>query len=506
MIKEEPKYDRVVAYVRKSSEDNEKGEGTKQLNSLEYQRDFVKEAIKKYELKLIHEKFEDDKTGYEAFVRDGFEEMLNFLKDHKGEVDGIICTEISRLARNFADGGMILWYLQSGTIKRIYTPSKVFTDSSSDQLMVAIEFAMSKKSSDDGSYRTKEGMKSKAHNIKHPSQSAILGYKGEGLRGRRKWIVDPINGPLLTKVFEQFATGKYTLQEISDYSYEIGIRSSRKEGKAVSKNAWFTRLRDIKYTGVFDHDGERIVGEYVPLVSDDLFYDVQNVLFDKRHEKETSIDYAYSKMIKCEHCGGFLSGTHKKGITYYRCSKRKTPCKNMDKISYIPEPKLEEQIIKMFASIEIDEQTWNKCYEYIVEVSQPEQQQIKQQLRQFREKFDAENTQQNNFGRRFGDEDLSKVDYDRLMEDSKKRQRHMERTIKKLEEIETELKSLMTTFIDSIHNITKELDIMLPENKRELVSVFCENLLWKEGKLEWLWKKPYYLFAKREKCSDVLPL
>ena len=187
--KPEPEYKRVVAYIRKSSEDNKDGEATKQINSLEYQHTFVSKAIKDYGLQLVCEPFEDDKSGYEAFQRDGFRDMLDYLKANANEVDGIICTEISRLARNFADGGMVLWYMQSGIIKRIYTPTKIFTNSSSDQLMVAIEFAMSKKSSDEGSYRTIEGMASKARTMKHPARPAILGYKGEGPKGARKMCI-----------------------------------------------------------------------------------------------------------------------------------------------------------------------------------------------------------------------------------------------------------------------------------------------------------------------------
>lgn len=82
----QPKYDRVVAYIRKSSEDNLKGEANKQLNSLEYQKDFVKEAVNRYKLKLVGPIFEDDKTGYEAFARDSFAKMLDYLKDHKAKL------------------------------------------------------------------------------------------------------------------------------------------------------------------------------------------------------------------------------------------------------------------------------------------------------------------------------------------------------------------------------------------------------------------------------------
>ena len=208
MLENEDVFDRVVAYIRKSSEDNSQGEAHKQLNSIEYQKQFIKEAVVKYDLKPVLKVFEDDKTGYEAYVREGFEAMLDFLEENKGKIDGIICTEISRLARNFGDGGKILWYLQSGLIKRIYTPSKVFTNSSADQLMVAIEFAMSKKSSDDTGYRTKEGMRSKAKLMRHPSRPAILGYKTEGQVGQKKWIIDPMFDSELFTIFDLYVRFK----------------------------------------------------------------------------------------------------------------------------------------------------------------------------------------------------------------------------------------------------------------------------------------------------------
>lgn len=96
----EPKYDRVIAYIRKSSEDSKNGKPVKQINSLPGQRNFLKEALDRYELKLLRKPFADSKSGYKAFEREGFDEMLDYLRDNKGKVDGIVCTEISRLARN----------------------------------------------------------------------------------------------------------------------------------------------------------------------------------------------------------------------------------------------------------------------------------------------------------------------------------------------------------------------------------------------------------------------
>ena len=498
---------RVVAYIRKSSEDNQQGGANKQLNSLKYQRDFVYEAMDRHKLKLIGKIYEDDKTGYEAYVRDGFNQMTTYLEEHKGEIDGIICTEISRLARNFADGGLILWYLQNGTINNIYTPTKVFTNSSSDQLMVAIEIAMSKKSSDEGSYRTKAGMTSKAINMKHPSRRPILGYKTIGIRGRKEWVVDPKTGPLVKQVFEQYATGKFTFEEIAEYAYQIGLRSNSSmstTGK-LTKNTWQNRLKDIQYTGVFEHGGERIAGEYEPLISSGLFYGVQEVMSGRQYTKETLVEYAYTSLVKCGLCGGTLSGTNKKGITYYRCSKRKLPCKETKRITYVPEDKLEDDILNTLETIEINKETWKAARKYVDESNQPQRLKLNKQIRELGGKLKAEETIQINIGRKYSSEGLPKNEYNRLMGDSRSKEVSLRNTMIKCENFTYELNQIMDQFLDNIKYVTKRLRMALPHNKREIIDIFCENLVWKDEKLRWTWKKPYTILAKQPKNSTMLP-
>lgn len=503
----EPEYKRVVAYIRKSSEDNEKGQGTKQLNSIDYQRQFVKDAIERQGLELVRQPFEDDKTGYEAYVRDGFREMVEYLKEHKTEVDGIVCTEISRLARNFGDGGVILWYMQSNIVKRIYTHSKMFTNSSADQLMVAIEFAMSKKSSDDTGMRTVQGMYSKARTMKHPARPAILGYFTQGPSGRKEWIIDPTTGPLVRQVFEQFATGKYTFEQITEYAYLIGLRSvdGKNRGGKLSENTWMNRLKDHQYTGIFESDGESIVGEYEAIVDPELFYTVQEVMHGNRHPKETHLDYAYSHIVTCGLCGGPLSGTHKKGITYYRCSKRQEPCKSTARITYIPEKKLESTLMDAFETIEIDQETWKASKDYVSELNQPQKLDLREQIQTLNGRIEAEETMQTNLGRKYANNEFSKPEYNKLMADSHAKTTSLKTTLIKCENIINELDELMAQFLDNIKYVNKRLRHALPLNKREMVEIFCENLVWKDEKVGWDWKKPYYFIAKEPKSSTMLP-
>lgn len=503
----EPKYNRVVAYIRKSSEDNKEGRAHKQLNSLKYQKTFVDKAIKDYNLKLVHPPFIDDKTGYEAYVRDGFEEMLTYLQDNKNKVDGIVCTEINRLARNFGDGGRVLWYMQDGIIKRIYTHSKMFEDSSSDQLMVAIEFAMSKKSSDETGMRTKLAMRSKVKTMRHPSRPAILGYRTVGKPGVKKWIIDKKTGPLVRRVFERFSTGEYTLKEIADYAYSIGLRSTSSNSKTnkISVNTWRNRLKDIKYTGIFYHEGEKVDGKYEPIVDSALFYKVQAIFEKKKHPKSTHMYYAYTGMVTCPDCREKLSGTHKKGITYYRCGKRKLPCKNRKRIPYIPETELEEELVRSFRTIEIDQKTWSELRKYVNEYNQPEMKEVKRQMVTLNGKIVAERKMQTQLGRKFAKDLIQPSEYNKLVEDSRVKEESLRESYVKCENYVHELNELMYKFLDDIKHITKRFESSSASNRRELVDIFCENLRWDGKKAQWDWKKPYFILANQPQNSTMLP-
>ena len=497
---------RLVAYIRKSSEDNKDGDAKKQLNSLAYQRTFINDTVQREGYTLLRT-FEDDKTGYEAFIRPQFEEMLTYLKEHSNEVDGIICTEISRLARNFGDGGMILWYMQSNIINKIITLGKTFTNSSTDQMMVAIEFAMSKKSSDDTGLRTIEGMRSKAHTMKHPSRPPVLGYKTIGDVGAKKWVVDPKTAPLVEKVFQTFSGGDYDFREIAEYASSIGLSSTDRKSRTnkISANTWRNRLIDIKYTGIFEHEEERIAGDYEPIISSELFYQVQEVINGHGHPKIHHMDYAYTGLVNCSLCGSPLSATHKKGNTYYRCGKKKAPCKDIGRITYINEIDLENDLLTAFENMELDHEMWLQARKYVSEINQPEKAELTSQVRVIQGKIDQEDKMQTEIGRKFMTREISKGQHDKLIKDSEEKQLTLRATLLKCENAKKELDHLMYAILDDIKLITKRLRVAEPANKRAMVEIFCENMSWKDEKLRWDWKKPYYLLVKQNKNSSVLP-
>lgn len=211
-------------------------------------------------------------------------------------------------------------------------------------------------------------------------------------------------------------------------------------------------------------------------------------------------------MIKCGLCGQYLSETHKKGITYYRCDKRNLSCKNIKRAHYPTESEIEDQLMTFFEGFEINQEGWEKAKEYVVEQNQPQKINLNKQIRQLEGELSAEKEMQIKIGRRFSKKEISKSDYDTLIKGSCRREASLIKTIVKCEDIARELDKLMDNFLENIKYVTKRLKIALPENKRELVSIFCENFIWKDGKPGWEWKKPYYFWIKNAKSLSVLPL
>ena len=200
-----------------------------------------------------------------------------------------------------------------------------------------------------------------------------------------------------------------------------------------------------------------------------------------------------------------LSATHKKGNTYYRCGKKKAPCKDIGRITYINEIDLENDLLTAFENMELDHEMWLQARKYVSEINQPEKAELTSQVRVIQGKIDQEDKMQTEIGRKFMTREISKGQHDKLIKDSEEKQLTLRATLLKCENAKKELDHLMYAILDDIKLITKRLRVAEPANKRAMVEIFCENMSWKDEKLRWDWKKPYYLLVKQNKNSSVLP-
>jgi len=155
------------------------------------------------------------------------------------------------------------------------------------------------------------------------------------------------------KLFKEYATGKYTLEQIQKLALSLGL-VSRRSKKILALSRIQRMLQNPFYYGLFQFKGETYEGIHEPAISRQLFEKVQRVLRDrgKPRKEKASHNFGYLGIFKCGECGRSITAEqHKKksGLVfrYYRCTKKNTDCKQ----GFVNEKNLNSQINDIFQKV-----------------------------------------------------------------------------------------------------------------------------------------------------------
>jgi DNA invertase Pin-like site-specific DNA recombinase len=320
----------AVIYARVSSKDQEK-EGFSIPAQLELLRTYA--GANGF---TIAQEFVDVETA-KAAGRTGFGEMMTFLKKNP-TCRTILVEKTDRLYRNFRDYvtieelGIEVHLVKENIILREDSRSH-------EKFMHGIKVLMAKNYVDNLSEETRKGMLEKARQGIWPS-FAPLGYRNViGTDGKRTIAPDPNVAPIIARMYERYATGRYSVEEIARIAHADGL-AYRKSGATVPNSSVHKILRNRIYSGDFDFDGTSYKGSYEPIVSRELWKQVQDVLDDRNARKTRRVkhDFAFGGLLTCGHCGCALVGDIKKGrYVYYRCTHFKQNC---------PEPYTREEVLE----------------------------------------------------------------------------------------------------------------------------------------------------------------
>lgn len=338
-------------YCRRSQDRDDQ-----QVLSIESQKRELLSFAKKHSLEIV-QVISESMSAYKR-GRPKFNWMMDRIED--GYADGILTWHLTRLSRNSADGGLIISFLDEGKIKKIRTIEKSYTNTADDKFIMTIHFAMAKKSSDDTSSFVKNNLVTKLENGEYPGQ-APYGYLNIGANGviagkrfdqekqrllsqlnrpLKRIEQDPIDGPLVRKLFQLAMSGAYTLSMLQKAATEMGLKG-KSSGKRLGKQFLLDLFSNVFFTGRFLYQGAIHKGCQEPLVSVTDFDSVQGILKSNSRPKQGRQEYPFSMLVKCPGCGGALSGTRNKGIPYYRCAKIQNHPEGCEFRSHIRQDELE---------------------------------------------------------------------------------------------------------------------------------------------------------------------
>jgi len=309
-----------LLYVRVSSKEQEK-EGF----SIPAQKKLLHEYADSRGIRIVRE-FVDVETAKNS-GRTAFGEMLAYLRQHGQTVNIILVEKTDRLYRNLKD-----WVTLDELQMEIHLVKENVVISSesrsTEKFMHGIKVLMAKNYIDNLSEETRKGMTEKASQGIWPScaPSGYLNALAEN--GKRGIVVDPHRGSIVTRCFELYSTGDYSLSQLAKWARTAGL-TFRKSGRPLNKATIHVMLHNRIYTGDFDWDGRTYKGSHKPLVSLELWERVQDILsgrFGNRH-RVVKHDFPFTGLVRCGHCGCAMVAELKKGkYIYYHCTGQRGRC------------------------------------------------------------------------------------------------------------------------------------------------------------------------------------
>ena len=309
----------VIIYTRVSTDDQaENG------FSLADQKSKLEKHCENKGLKVL-EHFMDDGYSAKTFDRPAFNRLLEFIKKNKGLVKRLMVVKWDRFSRSLEHSMAMLSTLRKlgVTVDAIEQPLDDNVPES--LLMKAIYLATPQVENLRRSLNTTNGMRRALKEGRYVS-TAPFGFKNSRDAQNKPIITHSDIAPFIKKAFDLMNTGMYQI--------EVLRKKLWAEGMKISRSNFYTILRNPIYCGkirikAFEDETEEIVqGIHQPIISEEVFYEVQNILCGRKktNAKYAKINDSYPMRghLNCSKCGKVLTGSSSQGnggkYFYYHCT------------------------------------------------------------------------------------------------------------------------------------------------------------------------------------------
>lgn len=358
-------------YARKSEEQEER-----QILSIGSQ---IKELRERFGELDIVDVLRESASAFKPYNRPVFAKMMERIK--RDEAHGIVAWSPDRLSRNPIDGGQIIYFLDTGDLFDLKFADYHFDHSPTGKMMLGMAFSQSKFSSDKLSVDVKRGLKAKAEKGWLPGV-APTGYINNSYKnmGEKDISPDPERFHLLRKAIDLVLSGNYTpIQALGVLNDDWGFKTLKRKhigGVPLNRSIWYHILTNPFYYGEFKFNGKMYKGKHEPMIIEEEFWRIQDILGKKGRRRARTHRFAFSGMIRCAKCGNLLvfdrktkyyKGTNRTAhYTYAYCTGRKRGECDQPGIEL---GALEKQIVETLTAITIPEEFKNWALKYLKEVN-----------------------------------------------------------------------------------------------------------------------------------------
>ena len=439
------------------------------------------------------------------WIGDSYKEMLKFVASRTKKT-AIVVNCVDRLQRSDEDNPALNKLRKEGKIELHFMKEHIILDETSpvqDIFTWKMNVLMAGNYTDSLSYNVKRSLVKNWNSGKWQG-TAPLGYLNRHTDdddNKAIIIVDPVRGPIIKYLFQEFATGKHTLKTLWNLSKEIGLytKNKKRPGCFISKNTLYDVLTNPFYHGVMCVKGDFYNHIYEPLITKELFDKVQDILTGNgNHNRNNTIEYAktpytFRGLVHCKECGCLITPekkVKKNGATYIylRCGHPNKECHQgivneniiieqlkrevMDKIT-LP-PKLQEVVKNKLVQDLNDTSVFNKKMKT----------NITNKLTELKIKED-------NLLDFYLEDKLPQAKYEEKQEQITKERQELEATAEKYKNIDGDMKDNINKVMALACNISRLFDMANATRKNELLQILISNCQLNGSRLEYNINAPF---------------
>ncbi|MEI6553907.1 MAG: recombinase family protein, partial [bacterium] len=246
----------------------------------------------------------------------------------------------------------------------IRTFGQSFANSPNEKFLLMILCSQAKLENDNKSINVKRGLRTRCEMGLRPGQPPI-GYLNERHMDRKcQAIIDPERGPIVKKMFEKVAYEKWSGRKIYNWlKFDINFKSIT-GNKGLTLSNIYLILQNPFYYGVFEYpvkSGNFYNGKHIPLITKELFDQVQNQVKSQVLRTQETKEFAFTKLMNCGLCGSGITADEKfkkpkdgsiNRYVYYKCTGVKD---NNCRCGYIEEKELINQFIELMDKVSFND-------------------------------------------------------------------------------------------------------------------------------------------------------
>ena len=256
--------------------------------------------------------------------------LLDYCKEHKGQIEALLVWKLDRFARNVGDHFNIKASLLKYGVQ-VISVTEPIDAKPEGKLMETILAGFAQFDNDIRATRSVQGMQRKLLEGIFPWK-APYGYKSSVKGSEKKNQPDEPDQPLfgkLQQIWREFATGSYTMAEIGRLMANRGILAAK--GKLFSPQSLHQFFTNPFYAGTLKNPwtGDEHEGKHIPMVSRADFARVQQIISanvrSHTYLKERP-EFPLRGTVRCPDCHwpmtAGLSRGRSKYYPYYCCRNR----------------------------------------------------------------------------------------------------------------------------------------------------------------------------------------